>query len=183
MIPYQRTTQRFCSCSPGATTLALRSSRAKMTHPELMTLLNVATASLGAETQWTHRVYHRVASVGMGFKHAQMRAASESTAQVSKDPSMISCRTEMADFNWFYGFPVFSRTRKHMKTRIETQQTKNDCFWYWDSCSALKFLSQGVYALGKVGALLVAFGGNISRFPTEKFGIANDPSIKIHRNP
>jgi len=35
--------------SAGATTLALRSSRAKMTHPELMTLLNVATASLGYE--------------------------------------------------------------------------------------------------------------------------------------
>jgi len=35
--------------SAGATTLALRSSRAKMTHPELMTLLNVATASLGFE--------------------------------------------------------------------------------------------------------------------------------------
>ena len=31
----------------GATTLALRSSASKMTHPELMTLLNVATASLG----------------------------------------------------------------------------------------------------------------------------------------
>ncbi|CAK8995312.1 unnamed protein product [Durusdinium trenchii] len=33
--------------SDGATTLALRSSASKMTHPELMTLLNVATASLG----------------------------------------------------------------------------------------------------------------------------------------
>ncbi len=69
MIPYQRrTAQRFCTCSQGATTLALRSSRAKMTHPELMTLLNVATASLGVETQWTHRVYHRVAWVQDGIQ-------------------------------------------------------------------------------------------------------------------